>query len=189
MSCFILPNKLYDELQWMIKQFYWEQAKTEKKLAWLSWEKLCMPKDRGSMGFRDLKLFNLALLAKQGWRLQTNSSSLFCWVFRAKYFPPGSFMDADMGRNPFYAWRSLIAAQGVVRNGIQWQVGDGENIKVWCDKLVPKLSTYMVVSPEIQSPQVTLVKDLINKGTFEWDVDLVNQCFNAEDASAILSFR
>ena len=44
----------------------------------------------------------------------------------------------------------------------------------------------MVVSLEIQSPRVTLVKDLINRGTFEWDADLVNQCFNTKDASAIL---
>ena len=76
-----------------------------------------------------------------------------------------------------------MVAQGVVQKGIRWQVGDGENIRVWYDKWVPRASTYKVVSPEKQSPQVTLVKDLINKGTFEWDVDMVNQCFNVEDAS------
>lgn len=107
-----------------------------------------MPKDRWGLGFRDLKLFNLAFLAKQRWRLQTNTSSLFCRVFRAKYFPQGSFMDADMGRTPSYAWRSLMAAQGGVQKGIRWQVGDGKNIRVWCDKWVPRPSTYMVVSPE-----------------------------------------
>ena len=44
----------------------------------------------------------------------------------------------------------------------------------------------MVVSPEKPWPQVALVKDLINRGEFEWNVELVKQCFNAEDASAIL---
>ena len=47
------------------------------------------------MGFQDLRLFNLALLAKQGWRLQTNSSSLFYRVYEAKYFPSYDFVDAD----------------------------------------------------------------------------------------------
>ena len=77
MSCFLLPKKLCEELTSLVRQFWGGQVKDEKKLTWLSWDKLCRPKEMGSIGFRDLRMFNLALLAKQGWRLQTNSSSLF----------------------------------------------------------------------------------------------------------------
>lgn len=51
MSCFKLSNKLCDEFTSMVRQLWWEQVKDEKKLAWLSWEKMCLSKERGGMGF------------------------------------------------------------------------------------------------------------------------------------------
>ena len=66
LSCFKIPDTLCDELTSMIRNFRWGEKDDERKLAWLSWEKLCMPKSSGGMGFKQLKHFNLALLAKQG---------------------------------------------------------------------------------------------------------------------------
>ena len=97
MNCFKLPNTLCEELTGMVRQFWCGKVKEEKKLAWMSWEKMCLPKEKGEMGFRDLKLFNMALLAKQGWCLQMNSSSLFYRVYKAKYFPRCNFIEATLG--------------------------------------------------------------------------------------------
>jgi hypothetical protein len=58
---------------------------------------LCKPKDDGGLGFRDFAVFNKALLAKQGWRLLTNSHSLFYRTFKSKYFPHGNFLSAKVG--------------------------------------------------------------------------------------------
>ena len=87
MSCFKLPNSICDDLMRIIRNFWWGQKKEERKLAWLSWEKMCEPKCNGGMGFKDLKLFNKALLAKQGWSLQMGGNSLVYRVLKAKYFP------------------------------------------------------------------------------------------------------
>ena len=66
MSCFKIPDSFYDKLTSMTRQFWWGQRGEEKKMDWLSWDKLCESKECGGMGFKELKYFNLALLAKQG---------------------------------------------------------------------------------------------------------------------------
>jgi hypothetical protein len=48
----------------------------------------------GGLGFRDLVLFNKALLAKQGWPLLQNPDSLTAKIFEAKYYENSSFLEA-----------------------------------------------------------------------------------------------
>ena len=55
-------------------------------MAWISWEKLCAPKACGGMGFKQLKQFNLAMRAKQGWRLQTETDSLLYRILSPNIF-------------------------------------------------------------------------------------------------------
>ena len=67
-------------------------------MAWMSWKKMCTTKEKVKMGFRDLKDFNLALLAKQGWRILANQNSLVHRIFKAKYFTNNTFLEAKLGR-------------------------------------------------------------------------------------------
>lgn len=83
MSCFALPGYLIDSIESAIRSFWWGDGE-KKKLAWVAWSQLCKPKSKGGFGFRDLRSFNLALLAKQGWRLITHQDSLMARVFKAR---------------------------------------------------------------------------------------------------------
>ena len=67
----------------MCAKFWWGQVGNERKIHWRSWDKLTIAKKKGDMGFRDLRAFNLAMLAKQGWRLMPEKESLFYKCFSA----------------------------------------------------------------------------------------------------------
>ena len=110
MSVFKLPDTLCDEMTAMVQKFWWGQSNERNKMAWLSWDKMYLPKEEGVLGFRDLKAFNLALLAKQGWRLQTCQSTLLYKVYKARYFSHGNFLTAELGNNPSFAWQSIFLA-------------------------------------------------------------------------------
>ena len=133
---------LCDEITSMIRAFWWGQSNGKNKMAWLSWDKVCNPKEMGGLGFRNLKSFNLALLAKQRWQLQTNTQSLVSHVIKARYFPHTDFLQAELGPKPSFAWQSLIAAQCVVREGCRWQIGNGDSARIWHDRWLLRPSSF-----------------------------------------------
>ena len=93
------------------------------------------------MGFKELSLFNDALLANQTWRLLHNKNSLFYKVFKSKFFPNFTIMDAKEGQSGSYAWRSIVKGREVIRRGAKWRVGNGESIKLWGDSWLPSLTS------------------------------------------------
>ena len=185
MSCFKLPDALCEELTSMVRNFWWGQKENEKKIAWLSWEKLCEPKHNGGMGFKKLKQFNLALLAKQGWRLQTNHNSLVYQVLKAKYFTRYDFIEASLRNNPSFSWRSIMAAQKLVREGRRWRVGNGSAIRIWGDKWLPTPSTFKIVSPRQFMHQDTRVSELIDNATASWKSSILDVLFLPHEAEMI----
>ncbi|XP_019179273.1 PREDICTED: uncharacterized protein LOC109174494 [Ipomoea nil] len=96
---------------------YWWGSGGERGIHWKAWDKLCVPMKFGGLGFKDLKSFNLAMLGKQACRFLTNPSSLVAKVYKARYFPATSFIDAKVGSCPSYAWRSIMAAHDMVVAG------------------------------------------------------------------------
>ena len=98
----------------------------------MKWNSLCLPKDLGGMGFKELQKFNDAMLAKQVWRLLEDKTFLFHKFFKEKFFPNGSIFYAKEDKGSF-AWRSILKSRDVIKKGAQWRVGNNENILIFKD--------------------------------------------------------
>ena len=93
MGVFKLPNSVCEDLTKMIRYFWWGASQGQRCTHWVAWDIMLHPKSHGGMVFRDMKLFNQALLAKQAWRLIENLQSLCAQVLKAKYYPNGFLLD------------------------------------------------------------------------------------------------
>ena len=162
MGCFLLPKGLLKDLEGMMSRFWWSQKMQERKVHWLSWSKLCMPKSMGGIGFRELHSFNLAMLAKQGWRLMKNTHSLFYRVYKSKYFPNISFLHAPSPNSGSFAWKSIVVARSVLDSGLRWRVGTGNKIRIWQDQWLPTPPSFKVVTPCSTMSTMATVDNLID---------------------------
>lgn len=114
MLCFLLPNTICSELESIIGQFWWCKSNNKRATHWCTLKHLCELKDYGGLGFRSLSKSNLALLAKQGWRLLSYSNSLLARTLEAKYFPTKGFLESSLGQLPYHTWRSIWVTKGIL---------------------------------------------------------------------------
>ncbi|XP_019191056.1 PREDICTED: uncharacterized protein LOC109185569 [Ipomoea nil] len=106
---------------------YWWRSKNDQGIHWKAWDKLCIPKKYGGLGFKELRAFNLAMLGKQAWRFLTQPQSLVSRVYKARYYPTNSFYDACLGNNPRFCWRSILASQNLICGGVRRRIGNGKS--------------------------------------------------------------
>ena len=157
--------------------------RTENSLA--QQKHLVQQKMQGGIGFRDLQLFNKALLAKQGWRLIQNPTSLVCRILKSKYFPRTTFLEATVPNNASSLWRSIPEAKDVLNMGLRWRVGTSSKINFWKDPWLPCSTTYWVISPVFAQTGNNSVDSLIVAATMTWNKEKIEAIFLPRDSELI----
>ena len=76
-----------------------------------------------------------------------NPSSLCYWVFKARFFPDCSILEARESVVGSYAWKSLLSVRDVVRKGMIGHVGNGESVRIKGDCWLPNQACCSVISP------------------------------------------
>lgn len=132
-----------------------------------------MPFDKGGLGFRDLHDFNLALLAKQLWRLLHHPNSLLSRVLKGRYYRHSSPMEVKSSNSPSYGWRSILAAQDLLREGLRKTIGTGRNTCVWLDSWIPTSPARPALDAGIYREHDLMVSHLIDETSKQRRTDIL----------------
>ena len=188
MACFKLPRGLCLHINGMLRKFWWGSKKGERKTAWVSWEVMTQPKFMGGMGFRDIERFNLALLARQAWRLLQEPDSLSARILKAVYYPNCTVLEAGLGSNPSQVWRSIHEGCDTLKLGIIKRIGTGSETSIWQDNWIPRDHKLRPVCPKTPNPP-QLVSELLDHTTADWNIEVLDEHFYAMDKEAILNIH
>ncbi|GAU18647.1 hypothetical protein TSUD_124800 [Trifolium subterraneum] len=178
MSLFILPSSLIDDIEKMLNAFWWGGGSHNNKgIHWLAWDKLACPKAKDGLGFHKFEAFNMAMVAKQAWNIIQNPESLAAKLIKARYFPRSSLLEASLGYNPSYAWRSIWKAKQILLHGCRWRIGSGDRVRVMYDPWLRGNGDRWVTSPQVECVYDLFVKDLLLENYKAWDIAKIRNLF------------
>ncbi|KAH1074286.1 hypothetical protein J1N35_026614 [Gossypium stocksii] len=186
MQCFALTKEICRKLESIMNKFWWTNSKSAKGIYWSTWDELCKPKCDGGMGFRNLFLFNKALLAKQVWRILSQPNCLLAKVFKARYFPKSDILSAKVSSYPSFTWRSICGARDLIANGLFWRIGKGTSVNIWNDPWIPGPGNNRLLVQKI-IPQLTTVHQLIEPESNTWNKELLVSFVAGEQLTSILA--
>lgn len=185
MSDFKIAKSICKGITDAMSQFWWGDEGNQKRMHWFAWWKLCIPNKHAGMGFRDIHRFNLALLAKQAWRLLDHPESFCASILRPKYFPDGNLLNSQLKKGASFTWQTVMAGVRTLKLGAIWRIGDGSRVDIWNDPWVPGCVSRKVLTPRGQNI-LTKVSNLIDPVTGNWDEQLIDQTFWQVDKQRIL---
>jgi hypothetical protein len=131
MSCSRLSHDLCQHIDVLFRSFWWGSKEGKRRTCWVAWEEMTKPKFLGEIGFRDIEIFNLALLARQVWRILQEPSSLSARILKAVYFLDVDFLSAGLGSSPSRIWRTSVDGKGILEQGMIRRIGIGEETFIW----------------------------------------------------------
>ena len=137
------------------------------------------------MSFKDLAMFNDTLLAKQTWRLLHDKTSLFYRVFKSKFFPKGTNMEAANPSSASYAWRSIIRDREVIKKGAIWRIVDGKSVDIWADSWLPRKYSPRVLSPQPKALIGAKMCSLIDAEQRQWKIKVLENMLLRFDVEII----
>ncbi|XP_026415802.1 uncharacterized protein LOC113311168 [Papaver somniferum] len=135
MTSFKLPDVTIKRMSSKQQQF-WRNKKSCRGNYIITWRRTQKPKEEGGLGFRDMHIFNKALLAKSGWKLSSITDSMMVQSLQAKYFQDGNLFNLKKNYNTTWSWRSMSSELKFVQDNSSCKISTDEickrSITVWC---------------------------------------------------------
>jgi hypothetical protein len=162
-----------------IRDFWWGDDENGRKVHWSAWDNLTKPKSKGGLGFRDMQLFNQALLAR-------HPTSLCARVLKAKYYPHGDIRDTVFESDPSLVRKGVEFGLDLLKKGLINHIGNRNMTQITRDQRVPRDSGLKITVMK-KNTRRRWVNELINPESRTWKVDLIRELFYEHDTEAILN--
>uniref|UniRef100_A0A2N9IH31 Reverse transcriptase domain-containing protein n=1 Tax=Fagus sylvatica TaxID=28930 RepID=A0A2N9IH31_FAGSY len=135
LSLFPLPSSVALRIDKIQRDFLWGGIGDGKKFHLVNWHQVCQPLKSGGLGFRNIRVFNRALLGKWHWRYGTETDAFWRSVIFSKYGSlQGDWTTREVnGPHGVSLWKHIRKDWGHFARHVHVEVGDGFKTRFWND--------------------------------------------------------
>ncbi|PWA90824.1 reverse transcriptase domain, Reverse transcriptase zinc-binding domain protein [Artemisia annua] len=139
-SLYKAPVSVISKLESIRRTFFWGGSLNQRKIPWISWDKVILPKKSGGLGLGSLHEKNLSLLCKWWWRFYKEPTSLWARVVSSIHQSRRNISTIPYKSNMAGVWKSIANLNShlspfnvYLENLITGCVGNGASIRFWID--------------------------------------------------------
>ncbi|KAG6680984.1 hypothetical protein I3842_13G070600 [Carya illinoinensis] len=135
LSLFSIPTNVALRLEKFQRDFLWGGMGEEFKFHLVKWEKVCSPLSNGSLGIRNMRTFNQALLGKWLWSYHKELEALWKMVIESKCESlwRGCCIKEVRSAYGVGLWKHIRRGWEVFSRYTHLCLGEGTRIKFWYD--------------------------------------------------------
>ncbi|KAE8802566.1 Methionine S-methyltransferase [Hordeum vulgare] len=111
------------------------------------------------------------------------ASALHREVLKARYYPDGRLEDTVFSENASSTWQAIQYGLELLKKGLVLRVGNGESIRIWRDKWLPRSPSGELVSTQ-GTCRLRRVSELLDDRR-AWRTDLLHRHFHPVDVNVI----
>jgi hypothetical protein len=194
-SFYKAPSCVIKELVTIQRNFLWGGGSVEKKMCWVSWDRICQPKTRGGLGIKNLEFFNSSLLCKWKWRCFNDKEAPWheLLIFRYGAFAENFLYGEGKERlkKSSIWWRDLWSLGGEndggwFVNNISSVLGNGKEIGFWKEKWIgtatlKSLYPDLYLKSSLQNGNVSMLGSMAHNA-WVWRLDWNEPLSEVEEA-------
>ncbi|KAH9665427.1 putative ribonuclease H protein [Citrus sinensis] len=152
----MLPSSVRHRIDKCCRRFIWDGKSKSHKMCMVGWDKICLPKSRSGLGFKNLEVMNHALLMKISWGIISNSNTLWVRVLCSKYvLDPCNLPSFLPDKQGSCIWSAIRKTWDATIYGARWVVCNSARIQLWLDCWVTKYEPLIRLALQ-PIPQVSL---------------------------------
>jgi hypothetical protein len=190
MSNILFSKKFLAKLTTIIRNFWWtgvQDDQTTKILCLRAWADVCMAKNIGGLGVRNLQAINQGLILSTAWRLAKEPQNQVAQILKAKYHHATSIWRATSNIPKSAFWSAILKVKPLLISASICQIVDGSS-SIWSSPWFigwEALYDHLIIQ---QQPFVypALVKDLWVSGQKIWNENLITSLFSPQIVNVIL---